>query len=351
MNSQIVESLYRCVELSIMRLSNYSKIKPTKALEQASSSDLEEKRIDLIVAGFKRSITRFKSAINMWQKFCDKFGFPVFPVQSDRVEIFISNFRVSVTARNYIASIKNACLILRQSTKWDGAHVRKLIDNVEKLAPNHSIEIKSAIQIVMLRKLVNRAISLSKTLKVWSQIRVILVLGYSMLLRIPSECIPMQNCKTTTSSLNSHSAVKLTKSNISLTLKRRKNLNKPSEIKRECICTPGDEDSICPVHTLKEFINTSKCPEGGQLFDINAEEFNYRLRLLLQLEGETEEQAMTYSSKSLRRGGARDVVELGLPADTLKVAGMWQSSEYMAYLDRSEVAKSTMTKVMKSKSV
>jgi hypothetical protein len=348
MNNLTIQNLFETVDKSAKRIAAYERIKPLEAVKTTSYANLANKRIDVIVAGFKLSIPRFKAGVRLWMKFCNKFSVPVFPVRRHVMETFIANFRVSVTARNYVSSVKNACLVLEFPTSWDSITLRRLINNTEKLAPATQVEVKPGIQLNLLKRLVPRSDSLSSCLKLWTEVRTILVLSYSMLLRVPSECIPLQFTKALSSDPSSHSAVKISHSTLSVFLRRRKNCNRPSEIRRECICTGTEVNIICPVHAVLTYLARieNRLQHNNRLFTITADAFHYRIRLLLQMEGFSEGVASTFSSKALRRGGARDIVKYGFSTEALKAAGMWSSNEYQAYLDKPHMASSTMKAIM-----
>jgi hypothetical protein len=341
-NNLILTSLFLTVDQALLRLNHYERPKPRECVLRNANHSYNN-RIDLIVAGFRYSVDRFKSALRLWVLFSNQQGSNIFPVTNSGIEMFVTNFRVPVTARNYIGSIKNACLILEQPLNWDTPVLRRLIDNVQKLSLNMTVELKSAIQIDLLLKLVNKTRALEASLPLWNQVAMILVLGYSMLLRVPSECMPMVLDKPQTN----HSVISVDSNEVKLVLSRRKNLNRPCAIVRSCICSVGLRNITCPVHALLYYVekSSSRLKTSSALFTINASEFLYRLRILLKLVGVDE--VNSFCTKSLRRGGARDIIKADLGVDQIQAAGMWRSREYKTYLDTANIANETMSRVMK----
>jgi hypothetical protein len=360
-NEEALCRLFNSVDASVSRLSSGSYSErdgPRQRLLSANFNipSCRRTHIDLVVVGFQRSLPRFKAALRLWGLFSNHFQMKVFPIQEHTIRLFVTLFRNSTTARNYIASIKSACKILEiDHQSWDSKLLRGLIENISKLPCNSTcIKIKEAIRKPLLLKLVEKAEELSTQLHVWSEVKLILILSYMFLFRVPSECLPLEFGSTMTTS--SHSSLTLTENRVQICLKRRKNSNTPVTLIRACVCAFARDGApsaakICPVHQLVNYLRRLRARSGSlqnghRLFSVNANQFTYRLRMLLQLTGLTEAQAGKFSSHSLRRGSARDILKSTGNVEILKAAGLWFSSEYESYIDKEELATSAMLEMV-----
>lgn len=86
---------------------------------------------------------------------------------------------------------------------------------------------------------------------------------------------------------------------------------------------------LCPVTAvISMFQALGPAPPRAQAFPMRGSDFNRRLRQL------TSAAAGTYTSHSLRRGGATWALSCGVPGEVVKCLGDWKSNAYLSYLDQ-----------------
>ena len=125
------------------------------------------------------------------------------------------------------------------------------------------------------------------------------------------------------------SALAVSDDEIVLALKRRKNRERGSLLRRKCWCS--DCKKTCPVHVLGAYFKS--VPLGVQPFvSLSKNQAVCTLRQMLHI---AEVPGFnTYWCHDLRRGHARDMQARGRPLWEILKAGEWRSAAFLEYLDR-----------------
>ena len=182
-------------------------------------------------------------------------------------------------------------------------------------------------------------------------------MGWSLLLRIPSECLPM--CRQQAGEdleseerLARRAVIGLSGGKLIIKLNRRKHMASGSRLVRACICDEYASDSLelripqllCPVCQLWPAIR-QRAPVGGALFEGWAGK-----RVLSELRyfaaGRERARAAKLGTHSFRRGAARAILEAGGSFSQLLRSGQWHSSAYQLYLDLGHEEATAMASVL-----
>ena len=161
------------------------------------------------------------------------------------------------------------------------------------------------------------------------------------LLRVPSECVPLQW-------RGLHSSVEVDGEKAIITLSSRKNSRVPVVLTRTCVCrTSGPK--LCAVHWLLRMRSRPQ-PSNGNIFTTSSSQFaskikEYSVELNFPM-------GMRMSSHAFRRGMAQEIIDHGGSLAVLLRAGDWSSSAFLSYLRHSqpEDAAAAQTIIMMSDS-
>ena len=156
------------------------------------------------------------------------------------------------------------------------------------------------------------------------------------MLRVPSECLPLQLA-------GEHSEVHIGTNDISLTLFRRKNCSGPTVIHRRCVCATEGR-TLCAVCALKLWIDRFRGQHPAKLFRVSAKSFVKYMRRDAARCGLTG--AALLGSHAWRRGMAQDIVNAGGSLATLLRAGQWRSSAFRVYLQQQALDEDAVAKLV-----
>ena len=151
----------------------------------------------------------------------------------------------------------------------------------------------------------------------------ILAIARHFLLRVPSEAVPLQW-------LGEHSKIKLSETECTITLSRRKNRNKPKDMTRRCCCAASGR-LLCSVHWFQEL---NKRIAGGRVFSLTVNHLARKVKHLAERVGVPN--AQYCGTHALRRCMAQDILDLEGSLPALLKAGDWSSSAYLRYLRSSQ---------------
>ena len=113
-------------------------------------------------------------------------------------------------------------------------------------------------------------------------------------------------------------------------LKTRKNSRPGAILIRNCVCTEGRKELLCPLHSFWEFIQAN-VQRGGRLFPgISKSSANKVLKKKLSLMNF--ESAKRFPSRAFRRGAAMEIQGSGTSMGQIMRAGGWSSSAFKVYL-------------------
>ena len=185
----------------------------------------------------------------------------------------------------------------------------------------------------------------------------IALIGWSFLLRIPSERLPL--CRQQAGEdleseerLARRAVIGLQGGKLIIKLNRRKHMATGSRLVRACICEEYSLDSLelhipqllCPVCQLWPAIR-QQAPVGGALFEGWTGK-----RVLAELryfaEGREWPRANRLGTHSFRRGAARAILEAGGSFAQLLRPGQWHSSAYQLYRDLGHEEATAMASVL-----
>ena len=185
----------------------------------------------------------------------------------------------------------------------------------------------------------------------------IALIGWSFLLRIPSECLPL--CRQQAGEdldsderLTRRAVIGLSGAKLAIKLNRRKHMASGSRLVRTCICDEYADDSLelhipqllCPVCQLWPAIR-QRASVGEALFEGWAGK-----RVLSDLRdfamGREWPRATKLGTHSFRRGAARAILEAGDSFSQLLRSGQWRSSAYQLYLDLGREEANAMASVL-----
>jgi hypothetical protein len=197
------------------------------------------------------------------------------------------------------------------------------------------------ITMVILEKLVHQTLDEEDV-----AMAMLYVLSYWMLLRVPSEGLPVSlGVAGVDSRLRVGKQVVLHDGVVTWYYDRRKNKEYPTRSSRPHMCEKGR--NLCPVCTLDSFLQIMGPAENERLFaKTSAKTFNRELRRRLgaaEIAG-----AETFTSKGFRRGHAQDLSRKYGMSRELDAAGNWSSfGGCLAYASREELEDLFVTKARK----
>ena len=176
--------------------------------------------------------------------------------------------------------------------------------------------------------------------------QVALLLAFEALLRVQSECIPLQ-CGGVGEDehlpAGRHSAVLWTADkSIVVRLASRKNRPRGSVLKRRCRC-PAVGAHFCPACRTLSLASTKKLTVGDRLFDRTASQMAGCIRAALRILGVEHKAGFTW--KAARSGRATELAAQGMPLAQIMDLGEWKSSAIFNYIDESAVDAAEMRRL------
>ena len=212
------------------------------------------------------SWTTTKSEVLAWGAFIDTCypRLPHFPVTSCRIAAFLSFFDNASSAKKYITAIRKAS-DLQAVDFVNDRDIKKITEGTSKLS------IKAEQSFITGRVLIPLNEYIIERTK-----RIDLVqfncVCYTFQLRVPSEGIKLEVSEPELGHLDAwHSHIQEEKDgSVSISLKKRKNNNLPSKIRRFCICKVWQQGMqrkpICGVCVLKHILATMREGHRGRVF-------------------------------------------------------------------------------------
>ena len=129
------------------------------------------------------SLKSAAAGIRCWGCFCDVTARPRFPPTEEGVLAWSSFFGAGRSFKIYVAHLEKACLLLGVDASWKSKAVATAGHGLSK-AGDRSFSPRPAISRSQLCELV-----MSRSLQ--DDLALIALIGWSFLLRIPSECLPL----------------------------------------------------------------------------------------------------------------------------------------------------------------
>lgn len=269
-----------------------------------------------MLAAIDRSLAAYASGIRCWAAFQDACNNQIhFPATESGVIRYAALFRSAGTLGTYLKQLRWAHRFLHMRNDWHTDVVRQVGRGRRKLSALPRT--KLALQSTAVQKLVAQAEAAGD-----QEQAAILAVSRLFLLRVPSECLPLQI-------QGEHSEVQVDGEELVITLSRRKPSRRPSVLRRSCCCSRAGR-RLCGLHQLLPMIDRARMAGTNRLFTKSPADFVACLRRDAAAVGIPE--AGLLGSHALRRGMARDIVDAGGSLATLLRAGEWRSGAFAAYL-------------------
>ena len=290
---------------------------------------VERARIAAIAGSCPRSHKELQSAARAYTDFAYKVQCFRLPPSMDMLLAWSNVFKCSKTFQNYVTHLRTAMQLMGLNTgEMYGGLLKKAGNAIEKRCgrrPRKPMFLGFGLVVKLVQQAAGgdgRQLALAMCF----------LTCYTFLLRMPSECLPIQVASGNATDETAQAVVAIEQDCIVLRLLRRKNMEHGSVLKRSCWCKSCR--ITCPVHVLGKYL-AAQGP-GCRPFDA----FDQRsvlqgLRTRLQILGVPE--APKYRTHDFRRGHARDMQIGGATLKQILEAGDWRSPAFMAYMDRIEL--------------
>jgi hypothetical protein len=260
-------------------------------------------------------------------------GKPHLPVNTQEALTYSQHFANGGTLTNYLSDVKLAHNMSFLTVDWDKEALARMTRGARKVTLRQD-------KTIVIRKDLRRLTDLARQEGDPASAALYAVLA-QFTLRAQSECFPLQSDGThglKMPSLAWHSKHRefSTKGrpSLALTVRKRKNLDAPSDITRHCIChTKGA--SICGVCLIKPYLRAGQPHDRIFPFGIPAATRHLRRRCaLLEIP-----HGARMGWHSFRRGSASDMLADGDPISVILRSGGWKGPAALTYLARSELDK------------
>jgi len=244
---------------------------------------------------------------------------------------YVQIFRNGGTAFNYMHFLRFSCRELSLDDSWYSERVKAALQGTVKMALRRLGGTKHQ-QTQMTVESVKACVSLSDGLNdhQWS---VGALIGWEFLLRMQSECMPLQwgsASQILDLEQGRHSAAFVDqRGTLHIRLARRKHRPEGSTLRRDCTCG-GTDGRFCAPCRLRKFAEVRKLQDGDMILDGRAYYFLLRLRRLLTILQTPDAQRFTL--KAFRSGKATDIVKRGGTFAQLLEAGEWRGAASLGYV-------------------
>lgn len=207
-----------------------------------------------------RSVDSTVCGMRRYAEFASAFlppGKPNLPPSVEMLQAWSANFRCHRTFGNYIAHVKTACMVAGVATDTcDHPAVKRARQAIAKRG-----DFRPRAQMHVDLKKVEAMVESIMFDSSRSVFAMLCLTAYTFLLRVPSECLPLQVGKAL-GDPDPHALVEVAEDCIKLKLARRKNRMWPTELVRRCWCKRSP--STCPVHVLGHWLAAQ--PNGSKPF-------------------------------------------------------------------------------------
>ena len=306
-----------------------------------------EAKIAALLGSFPRSKASTASGIRSWMRFSDQvLGLKgrELPPTADGLIAWSTLFRSSATFANYVGYVRVACELLGLSTAVFNEtesllrRAKASIDKKRHFVPRKPLFIR--------RNMVQQLMQVGCDTPLSEQHAYLFLVCYCFLLRLPSEGIPIaRDSIGSRLSIGNSALISVTHDEIILKLRRRKNKEGGSVLRRGCWCDKCAH--TCPLHVIGPFIRRHTA--GERLFaGITGGSALHHLRQLLTLLDVPN--AYEYRTHDLRRGHARDLQASGSSLCEILKAGEWRSAAFMAYLDTDQLQSDAVAEAARPRS-
>ena len=249
--------------------------------------------------------------------------------------MYITIFRCGGTARNYVGSIRWACVTFRMSLSWDTERVTQALRGVEKkvlriLGP------KSSQKTLLTQELVGQVCDLG-LVAVSEEFVVLTLLSWEFLLRVQSEGIGLQyGSQQLIFDLapSRHSSICMVGNVLVVRFTRRKHRPSGSTLKRVCRCATVGRQA-CAVCTFRQWAEARKPRVGDRVFGGSASQYLHSLRRMLTML--LHPQAAAFTLKAFRAGRASQMTRDGASWQEIQAAGEWRGLSSLPYISKTAI--------------
>ena len=296
---------------------------------------LAAKAATLRMESKRKSLPHVATGLKAWHTFAttvlgydEKQTLP--PKTGYDVECFVAVFQRAATAQNYVGFVRWACENLRLPLTWDTDTLRATLKGARKRDLRVTGGQQHA-QALLTEQLVAKVVTTADALEMQDFSCFVLV-AWEFLLRVQSECMPMQRgeaIQATCMPPSAHSGIWVEGGGtLALRLAQRKNRPQGSLIRRPCTCASVGRQ-FCVVHRLAPYLRKKRI--GEQLWSFNHSQALASLRRLLTLNAAPD--VSKFTLKAFRAGKATALAASGKSLGAILQAGEWRSSAFMSYVD------------------
>ena len=291
---------------------------------------VHEARIAAILGSCPRSSAELMSSVRAYAQFAIKVSRIELPPSIDMLLAWSNLFRSSGTFKNYVTHLRTACQISGFGT--DHLYDRLLGKACRAIDKRRGYIARKPMFICfdLVQRIVENASACTDP--VAKTLSMAILMTYVFLLRLPSECLPVRTASLTQGNVQHQAVVQVSRDSITLRLRRRKNKEGGSLLKRKCWCATCSK--TCPVHVLGRFL-LDLGPDMTPFSIFSAQGVLATLRRWLQVLQVPN--ALHYRTHDIRRGHARDLQQSGSSLLEILHAGEWRSAAFLDYLDKDEL--------------
>ena len=283
----------------------------------------------------KKSLPSVASGLKAWHGFAvevlkyeEDASLP--PREGKHMVAYVSVFRCSGTAANYVGYVRWACKTFDLSLEWDTAEIKAVINGIKKRTVRQ-FGGRLPQKWLLTSSIVCQVVSLAKSLapKQW---QALCTLAWAFLLRVQSEGVELQfgSAKEVLDLPEGyHSALVVGESELILRLRARKHRPRGSVLRKRCECEVVGQ-TACALCFMKEYVKEVKPQPGDRVYGGSASEFSKTLRRMLVLLGIPGGELFTL--KAYRAGRASEMARGGASWQALQAAGEWRGMSPLSYV-------------------
>ena len=285
-----------------------------------------------ILRQVENSLPAVASGIQGYCDFCTLREQQPFPPSAEIIREWSATFKAGRTFSMYLRHVEKACQILNFKSDWFTPEIRALAKGLQN-SHREDTRFENFISKNQMSSIIRHFSMKDQHVQLW-------YLSFIFLLRTVNEGLPLRRAPTDADLLNKEvpaadtnligiRTVSGTKKLV-IRLKTRKNSRSGAILIRNCVCTGGRKEVLCPLHSFWEFIQAN-IQRGEPLFpDISKSAVNKVLKKKLSLLNF--ESAKRFSSHAFRRGAAMEIQGSGSSMGQIMRAGGWSSSAFKVYL-------------------
>ena len=252
---------------------------------------LQERAMIIKIESSRKNLGSVASGLRAWHAFAVSLkGYPdeaSLPPRCDEdVVEFISLFKSSKTAKNYISYVKWACIFFSIPTTWRSDAVQQALNGVTR-RELRLVGGSKRIEVLMTEHALHTLVTMADNLQLHDGLQEVALLAWVFLLRVQSEALPLETgtaeeAKSAALGNGRHSAVwvNLLENTIHLRLARRKNRPNGSWLTRKCTCKESGL-TLCCVHRMATYLAGK--PAGSRLFPLTPPRFLATIQRMLKL--------------------------------------------------------------------